>query len=429
MAESAWRSFAAHTFEPLLRAVGRRLRRQFKLVARLAFEDYRHEWVISGCSTLALAAVLIPLLVLFGLKYGIISNLIDPLIENPRYRELAPAASGSFTPDWFAEMRARPDVAFVVPRTRSIAASIKLRDPESAVGRILDAELIPSAAGDPVLAGDLGTPAGFDTVLLAATAAEKLGIAAGERLEAIVTRTRQDRQETVRLSVAVAGIAPISAFARDGVFVSSELIAAVEDFLDGRAVPALDWQGTTARSDERSFASFRLYARNIDDVATLRRDITEQGIDVRTSIADIALVQTLDRNLGVVYWIIALIAIGGYCLSFASNVWANVDRKRREFSVLRLTGFRTEDIVWFPILQAAFTAVLAWGLASIVFFLAQGTLNALFASTVGGGNPVCRLEAVHLLAALAMTLAAAALAAAIGGRRVAELEPSIGLRD
>ena len=428
MPKTAWSGFIG-MLGAVARALTRRLGRQFKLVARLAFEDYRHEWVISGCSILALAAVLIPLLVLFGLKYGIITNLIDPLIQNPRYRELAPVASGSFAPEWFEDMQARPEVAFVVPRTRSIAASIKLRDPDSDVGRILDAELIPSAQGDPVLTGELDTPAGFDTVLLAATAAEKLGVSAGDRLEGIVTRTRQDRQETVRLIFSVSGIAPISAFARDGVFVSSDLIAAVEDFLDGRAVPELDWQGTAARSSERSFASFRLYARSIDDVAGLREDMNRQGLDVRTSIADIALVQTLDRNLGVVYWIIAIIAIGGYCLSFASNVWANVDRKRREFSVLRLTGFRTEDIVWFPILQAAQTAVLAWALASTVFFLAQGTLNALFADTVGGGNPVCRLEPVHLLAALAMTLVAAVLAAAVGGRRVAELEPSIGLRD
>ena len=57
---------------------------RMRLVGRLALDDYRHEWVLSGCSVLALAAVLIPLLVLFGLRYGIITNLLDPLFENPR---------------------------------------------------------------------------------------------------------------------------------------------------------------------------------------------------------------------------------------------------------------------------------------------------------------------------------------------------------
>lgn len=410
-------------------AVTHGFRRRFELCARLAFDDYRHEWVISGCAVLALSAVLIPLLVLFGLKYGIITNLLDPLIENPRYREVAPIGSGNYEPAWFDEMRARNDVAFVVPRTRSLAASIRIRAVDSDVGRIIDTELIPSAEGDPVLDESTGGPSGFDEVVLAATAAEKLGVAAGDRLEGIVARTRNDRQEAERLPMTIVGIAPITAFARDGLFVSTELMAAIEDFLDGRAVPVLGWEGTEPRPADRAFAGFRLYAGEIEDVAGLRRDFVDQGIEVRTSVADIELVERLDRNLNVVYWIIALIAITGYCVSFATSVWASVDRKRREFSVLRLTGFRTREIVWFPLLQAVFTAGFGWILAVAVFLTVQGTLNALFASTIGGGQPVCRLEGWHLVAALVMTAVAAVAAAIAGGRRVAHLEPSIGLRD
>ncbi len=405
-------------------AVGRRLR----LCARLAFDDYRHDWVISGCAVLALSAVLIPLLVLFGLKYGIITNLLDPLIQNPRYREVAPIGSGNYEPEWFDEIRARDDVAFVVPRTRSLAASIRLRAVDSEVGRIIDVELIPSAGSDPVLDESTGVPTGFEEVVLAATAAEKLAVDVGDRLEGIVTRTRNDRQEIERLPLTVVGIAPITAFARDGLFVSVGMIAAIEDFLDGRAVPNLGWDGTAARPGDRAFASFRLYAETIDDVAGLREHFNGQGVEVRTSVADIELVDRLDRNLSVVYWIIALIAITGFCVSFATNVWASVDRKRREFSVLRLTGFRTREIVWFPLLQAAFTAGLGWVVAVTAFLAVQGTLNGLFASTIGGGQPVCRLEVWHMLLALVFTLIAAVIAAVVGGRRVARLEPSIGLR-
>lgn len=407
----------------------RPVRRPTGLVTRLAVADYRQEWIMSGCSILALAAVLIPLLVLFGLKYGIITNLLDPLIENPRYREITPMASGRFEAVWFQTMRERPDVEFVVPRTRTIAASLRLRAPGRDVGRILNVELIPSAAHDPLLDAQLPPPSEYHQVVLSAGTAEKLGVQAQDRVEGILTRTRRDSAETVRLSLEVAAVASIAAFARDGMFVSVELMTAVEDFLDGRAVPALGWEGVAARSDERAFAGFRLYARDLDDVATIRRLLADQNVDVRTSVADISLVQTLDRNLAVAYWIIALIAISGYCASFAASVWANVDRKRREFSVLRLIGFRTGQITWFPILQAALTATLAWVLACVVFLIVQTILNALFASTIGGGQPVCRLQVWHLLAALAVTLIAAVFAAALGGRRVSQLEPSIGLRD
>lgn len=408
---------------------GRELSRaRQRLVAGLAFDDYRHEWVLSGCSVLALAAVLIPLLVLFGLRYGIIANLLDPLVENPRYREIAPITSGHFTPEWFATMRERDDVAFVVPRTRSLAATIRLRMPESEVGRIVDVELIPSGAGDPVLDDALDAPDGYREALLSASVAERLGAETGSRVEGIVTRTRGGETETVLLPLEVGGIAPPAAFGRDGLFVSRDLLVAVEDFLDGRAVPALGWEGTAPRGADRAFAGFRMYASGLADVARLRSDLLAQNVDVRTSVADISLVQTLDRNLGIVYWIIAGMAIAGYCLSFATSVWANVDRKRRDFSVLRLTGLRTRDIVWFPIVQAAFTAAAAWVLACVAYFAVETLLNGLFAASIGGGEPVCRIRAWHLGLALVLTLAASTLAAAAGGYRVAQLEPSIGLR-
>lgn len=400
---------------------------QSGLIARLALRDYYHEWVMSGCFVLALSAVLVPLLVLFGLKYGIISNLLAPLKEDPRYRQIVPVGSGRYEPQWFVSMAERPDVVFIVPRTRAIAATIKLRVPDSDVGRIIDVELIPSGPGDPVLA-DL-EPAGLSRVVLSLDAADKLGATAGTRVEGILSRTYRGSQETVLLSMEVAGVASAAAFGRDGLFVSTDLMVAVEDFRDGRAVSALGWAGAAAPEGPRDFAGFRLYARSIEDVSGLRRALMDRGIDVRTRLADIELVESLDRNLSIVFWIIAVIAAIGYGVSFGSSVWANVDRKRRDFSVLRLTGFRTRGIVWFPILQAMLTAALGWFIAVVVFFIVQAGLNALFIDNVGGGQDVCRLLPWHLAMALFMTLIAAVVAAATGGVRVAQLEPSLALRE
>jgi len=402
---------------------------QFGLTVRLAVRDYCHEWVMSGCFVLALGAVLIPLLVLFGLKYGIISNLLDPIKQDPRYRAIVPSGSGDFTASWFDAMRQRPDVEFVVPRTRALAASIKLRAPDSETGRIIDVELVPSADGDPVLPPELKAPGNFKEVVLAADAADKLRIASGAHLEGIVSRVRRGEQETVKLPLTVSGVAPAGAFTRDGVFVSVDLMVAIEDFRDGRAVPALGWNGEAPRGQGRDFAGFRLYARNIDDVAALRSDLLAQGIDVRTRVADIDLVKTLDRNLDIIFWIIAVIAVSGYCFSFGTSIWANVDRKRYEFSLLRLVGLRTGGIVWFPILQALMTGLLGWTLACIAFFAAQEILNALFVADFGLGQSVCRLLPSHLFITLGLTILFAAIPASIGGLRLARIAPSLGLRE
>jgi len=401
---------------------------QRRLVVFLAWRDYWHEKLMSICFILALSAVLVPLLVLFGLKYGIVTNLLTPLKEDPRYRQILPVGSGKFGPEWFDAMAGLPEVAFIVPRTRAIAASISLRVADTEVGRIIDVELIPSAANDPVLGG-LPEPTGLEQVVLSRDAADKLGATAGTRLEGILTRFYNDESQTGLLPLEVVGVASAAAFGRDGLFVSKDLMVAVEDFRDGRFVPALGLEGVPVKAGPRNFSGFRLYARRLEDVAGLRQGLMDRGIDVRTRVADIELVAKLDRNLSVVFWIITIIAASGYGLSFGTSIWANVDRKRREFSVLRLTGFRTRGIVWFPILQALLTGVLGWAIAVVAFYLAQSGLNALFVDNIGGGQPICRLHAGHLGISLIMTLIAATLAAALGGLRIAQFEPSLALRE
>jgi putative ABC transport system permease protein len=399
-----------------------------RLVVFLAWRDYWHEKLMSICFILALSAVLVPLLVLFGLKYGIVTNLLTPLKEDPRYRQILPVGSGKYAPEWFETMAGLPEVAFIVPRTRTIAASISLRTADTDVGRIIDVELIPSAENDPVLGG-LPAPAGLEKVVLSRDAADKLGAAAGTRLEGILTRVYKDASETGILPLEVVAVASAAAFGRDGLFVSNELLVAVEDFRDGRFVPALGLDGVAVPQGPRNFSGFRLYARSIEDVAGLRQGLMDRGIDVRTRIADIELVAKLDRNLSIVFWIITIIAASGYGLSFGTSIWANVDRKRRDFSVLRLTGFRTRGIVWFPILQALLTGVLGWTIAVLAFFAVQAGLNALFVDNIGGGQSICRLLPGHLGISLCMTLIAATLAAALGGLRIAQFEPSLALRE
>ena len=402
---------------------------QRQLLVRLAAKDFRHEWLMSTCFVLALAAALVPLLVLFGLKYGIINNLLDPIREDPRYREVVPSGSGNFTPAWFEQMAERPDVAFIIPKTRSIAATIKTRLTDSDIGRIIDTELIPTAADDPLFDQDMAIPQGLDQVILSANAASKLGASVGTRLDGILTRQLNDEQQTVIHGMTVTGIAGAGAFNRDGLFVSIDFLTAVEDFRDGRAVQAFSADGAMRPGASRDFAGFRLYARNIDDVARLSSDLLSEQIDVRTQSADIDLVKSLDRNLSIVYWIIAIIVIGGFCLSFGTSLWANVNRKAREYSLLRLIGFSAQGIIWFPLIQALLTGALGWLLACGFYFLIQFSLNALFLDSIGAGNSVCRLHPGHLLMALVLTLLAAVLAAAVGGVRVARMELSSGLKD
>jgi putative ABC transport system permease protein len=393
---------------------------------RLASRDYAHEWQMSGCFVLALAAVLGPMLVLFGLKFGIVGGMVDQLVENPENREVRPVSSGRFDRDWFGNMARRSDVTFIVPRTRSIAATIELNSDKSS--RIVRAELIPSGPGEPLLPADAPLPDGLNSVVLSQNAAEKLQASTGDKISGSVTRRFGGKKQRVHVDLDVVGVAPPGAFARDGAFTDVRLVEALEEYRDGRAVPELGWQGN-APTDDRSYPGFRLYARSIYDVANLKNDLTAQGIEVRTKAADIDLVMRMDRNLSAIYWAIAIIGLIGFSLSLGASLWANVDRKRKELSVLRLVGFRTGDIVWFPVTQAFYTGLMGWLLAVGIYFGAAYVINGMLAEQLLEGTQVCVLLPRHYALALAVTVGAAMFAAALAGWRSARIEPSEGLRE
>lgn len=393
---------------------------------RLASRDYAHEWQMSGCFVLALAAVLGPMLVLFGLKFGIVGGMLSDLVENPENREVRPVSSGHFDRDWFGNMARRMDVAFIVPRTRSIAATVELKSEQAS--RIVRAELIPSGPGEPLLPVDATLPDGLEKVVLSHNAADKLKVATGDRVSGSVTRRFNGRKERVHVELDVVGVAPIGAFARDGTFADVRLVEAFEEYRDGRSVPELGWRGNPSDAS-RSYPGFRLYARSIYDVANLKNDLVGQGIEVRTKAADIDLVMRMDRNLSAIYWAIAVIGLIGFSLSLGASLWANVDRKRKELSVLRLVGFRTGDIIWFPVTQAFYTGLLGWLLAVGIYFGAAYAINNMLAAQLAAGQQVCVLLPVHFALALGVTLGAAVFAAALAGFRSARIEPSEGLRE
>ncbi|MCB1799352.1 MAG: FtsX-like permease family protein, partial [Gammaproteobacteria bacterium] len=89
----------------------------------------------------------------------------------------------------------------------------------------------------------------------------------------------------------------------------------------------------------------------------------------------------------------------------------------------------TGDIVWFPVTQAFYTGILGWVLAILIYFGAAYAINGMLVDQLPAGQEVCILLPQHYLLALALTVGAAVLAAALAGWRSARIEPSDGLRE
>ena len=117
-------------------------------VLLLAFADYRHERLLSFCAIFGLAAVLAPLLILYGVKFGVLNTLTERMLSDPNTLEITPVVSGRYTKHDVHRLSELSGVAFVLPRTRSIAATMNL----SVQGKPhLVVSLEPTASGDPLL--------------------------------------------------------------------------------------------------------------------------------------------------------------------------------------------------------------------------------------------------------------------------------------
>ncbi|MBI6562600.1 FtsX-like permease family protein [Pseudomonas synxantha] len=389
------------------------------LITSLAWQDYRNDRWLSACSVLALVAVIAPLLVLFGLKFGLVSSLTERLETDPATREIIPLGGGRFSAAFIEQLGQRSDVAFALPRTRQIAATAQ-------VGA-LTLEMLPTAAGDPLLTG-LPIPHGLDQIVLSHTAAEKLAARPGDWLQTSFARQVAGQVQAQHTRLQVLAVLPLEAFARDGLFAGLGLLEAAEDYRDGRAVPALGWAGdAVAVSEQRVYPAFRLYARNLTDVEPLRVFFAGQNLLVSTQANTIAQVQSLSRNLSIVFWVIAGLALAGAFAAIFAATLAAVARKRRELSVLRLLGFSTGALLLFVLLQALYSAGFAAVLSGGLYGLAEAALNKLFVQVPG--EYASHLLARHYGLALAAVFGVSAVAAACGGWRVARIQASEGIRD
>ena len=398
-------------------------------VVWLAYRDFLHERRISVCFVLALMAVLAPLLVLFGLKFGLIDTVTQRLVESPHNREIVGVGSGRFDASWFRGTAAWPQVAFVMPNTRRIAASFALLRNPATGARLRGVQMIPTGAQDPLLADLPVKPVRHDQVILSQSAARKLGLDVGSLVEGHVERRRNDRAEGVVVPLKVIAIARESALASEGAFVTLDLLVATEDYRDGLAVTKFGWQGDEPPAAPRYYPRFRLYARSIYDVADLRERLMDRGIEVRTKASEIESMQSLDRNLGRVFWLIAAISGVGFLTSLGANLLANVDRKQRELSMLRLIGFPTWSVVLLPLVQAGLIAVLGTAVAVLAYFAVSGVLNGLFAASLRTDELICRLLPQHFAVAVVATLVCAVAASGWAGYRASRIDPAEGIRD
>jgi putative ABC transport system permease protein len=223
---------------------------------KLSISDLLHEWKLTACLIFAIAGVIAPLLLLFGLKYGTFTTLRIRLVEDPKNREIIPLSMIDYQKQWFQKVASRPDVAFLLPKTREIAVIIYVRpgkaagkggSPESERAGMTKLDTIPTGPGDVLLLENGARIPGEGQGVLTRIAADEIGVNRGDRLECTIDRRRRSKRESVSFFVDVIDILPDRAGSQKALFIPLHLVDAIETYRDGGAVPRYGWPGDLNR--------------------------------------------------------------------------------------------------------------------------------------------------------------------------------------
>jgi putative ABC transport system permease protein len=400
------------------------------IASHLALLDFLHERLMSLCAVLSLASILVPLLVLAGVRHGVVSALTQRLLRDPSILTVLPTGSGGgYAREWIETLGQRPEVAFVIPRTRDIAATIQLVRRENDTAKRAAVDMEPSGPGDPLLDRYQAPIPSGDQVVLSASAARKLGVGAGDAIQGqLGRRLGIGRLESVSLPLTVLAVLPLEAQDKDVAYVTLPLLEDAENYRDGLAVASRGFTGDPPPDAPRQYGGFRLYARDLDGVAAVRDLLTGLGVEVVTRAREIEAVKGLDRSLTLIFSLIAVSAGAGFVASSASNVLAMVRRKDKHLAMIRLLGFSGAAVRLYPLVQALLTAVLGSLLAGGGYAAIGLSINALFSQSLYG-EVVCRLPAGQLAAAFGIVLLLSLASAIQASVRAARIDPSDVLRE
>ncbi|BEG78506.1 hypothetical protein HBIAX_05610 [Achromobacter xylosoxidans] len=397
-------------------------------IVRLAGWDLWHDRLVTLCMIATLVAVIAPLLLLFGLKHGVVSAMQDELMRDPRNLEIRMLSSGSYDQSWIDGLAKRADAGFVVGMTRSLNTQA---DFIHNANRFLEnVEVLPTAVGDPLLEGvDVSALAGGG-VVFSAQAAQRLDIQPGATLRMRIARRLNGVNQQAVVALTVLAVLPGRAYERAGAFVSPDLLRDMEWYRDGYAVASMGAEDgrPTAEASVR-FARARVYARDLDAVESLEKSLVDQRVETSSRLAEIRNVKAINHLLTTVFSVISITAILGCVAALAGAFLANVRRKRRDIATLRLLGLGSAEIATLLAIQAFGLTVVAMGVGLLIYVLGSAAFNNLLSGVKASGQFASQVTPLHCALAFMLALGVAMLASLAGAVSAKRIQPAESLRE
>ncbi|MCY4304356.1 MAG: ABC transporter permease [Aestuariivita sp.] len=395
-----------------------------RLIFRLAIKGLLYERIHLICNAAILASVLVPLMVIFGIKNGVYSALLDRLLNDPTTLRIETTGNVGFSEKDVEIVRSWKLSGFVTAKTRSIFDFVNVRRQGDIQKRT--AILVPSGKGDPTLPNNLEL--GIHDAVLSANLARQLNISVGDPIQIFTQAAERPKQ--LMLPLKTVAILPDAHAAGRSIFADIAVLDLVEAFYDEYALP--DYGITEGRDFSTrvpEFEGMRIFARDLRELAALQSQV-EQFFDVRTEAqtAEVTGVLSLNRNLNIALLLNAGIASLGLAAALIFSFWGEVARKRQTIATLALLGIAANRLWLFPVIQAIVSGFVGLIVSFLIFFAAATLAEILFDSELTENSALVVLTSQQIIAIIVTVLLFVICTSYFAARSAFRIDPAEVLR-
>jgi putative ABC transport system permease protein len=395
------------------------------LILWLAWRDLLRERFFLFCNVAVMVGILVPLLVLFGVKNGVYNALIGEMLADPANLQIDTQGNASLSERDIAPLRDWPEIAFVTPKVRSQFDYMNVR--AEGGRRMRTALIIPTGPGDPTLPP--GVLLQGRDVAVSAQLARQLDLAQGGGLQLISQAEGRPRQLLLPARVAV--ILPEKSTAGRAVLAPFAMLELIEAFYDSYSLPEYGITGSRDLADRvPAYAGVRVYARRLEDLAALQARIESRlGLGTSARTRDVESLLGLGRKLNLALGLTAVLAALGLGAALILGFWSDVARKKVVLAGIALLGMPSGALALLPVIQALITAVLGLVLSFGLYLLAARAAAALFGQGLPEGATLAVISAAQAVAISAAVLLLVLGAAGFAAWSALRLDPASVLRE
>ena len=370
------------------------------MILKLALCSLRFDKIISICIVASLCAVIAPLLLLFSLRFGIISNLEHKLSSNPSNLEIRMMSGYRLDQQFFDALKNNPHIGFVIPLTRSLSVTANI----SFNGRIVqNLETLPTAAGDPIVREmDFDGELSLTEAYLSETTAQDLGLKTGDTFKFVISRITDNKTVNAVVPFTLKGIVKKELLPHKTIMVNFNTLVYMEDFRDGFEPPVFS-DGSNPNSERQNFAKARIYVKSLNDLEPVSR-MLRQNYSITDKLASVENLKAISKVLSFIFTTIALTSIAGGVMATIGLIFTNLSRLEKTFALLFLSGLSKGGVFFIVVIQNFILSVCAYLCSLGLFYAGMFTFNLYFKDLLGPETLVSILTVSHVVTGGLMTV-------------------------